>query len=364
MQHVYIAGAHSRAQTLKEYITYLYPQTDIIAYLVDDMRDNKEYVEDIPVMLIGKGLDISCKVYIATRGVSHAKLEMELRMAGFTNIIPVTVQLDIVLRNAYVKKRYELQGRKYELINDLTAVDENDCIKRLKDNDISATIYVASSVFDKKLQDVYTIASYEKIIQVGAVLTDKRISEDVLVDCEGDNISDRNQQYCELTGIYWLWKHVNDDYIGLAHYRRHFELPDDWILRMALNDIDVVLPVPLYIGPSIGENYKERHITEDWDYLMEYFKKNLSDEYDNVKKVFAGNLFNPCNMFIMKKNVLNDMCTWLFPILDAVWKHGGIKKDEYMNRYPGFISERLITYFFESRKERYKVVYANKNFLK
>lgn len=46
---VYIAGAHSRAQTLKEYITYLYPQTDIIAFLVDDMQDNKEYVENIPV---------------------------------------------------------------------------------------------------------------------------------------------------------------------------------------------------------------------------------------------------------------------------------------------------------------------------
>ena len=97
---------------------------------------------------------------------------------------------------------------------------------------------------------------------------------------------------------------------------------------------------------------------------MEYFKNNLPDEYDNVKNVFAGNLFNPCNMFIMKKHVLNDMCTWLFPILDAVWKHGGTKNDEYMNRYPGFISERLITYFFESRKECYKIVYANKNFLK
>ena len=245
MPHVYIAGAHSRAQTLKEYITYLYPQTDIIAFLVDDMQDNKEYVENIPVKLIDTGLDTSCQVYIATRGVNHAKLETELRQAGFTNIIPVTVQLDIELRNAYVKKRFESQGRKYELINDLTVADENNCTKQLKYNDISATIYVANSIFDKELQSVYTIPPYEKIIQVGAALTDKRVSENVLVDCEGDNISDRNQQYCELTGIYWLWKHANDDYIGLAHYRRHFELPDDWISKLISNDVDVVLPVPL-----------------------------------------------------------------------------------------------------------------------
>ncbi len=83
------------------------------------------------------------------------KLETELRQAGFTNIIPVTVQLDIELRNAYVKKRFESQGRKYELINDLTVADENNCTKQLKYNDISATIYVANSIFDKELQSLY-----------------------------------------------------------------------------------------------------------------------------------------------------------------------------------------------------------------
>ncbi len=63
MPHVYIAGAHSSSD-IKEYITYLYPQTDIIAFLVDDMQDNKEYVENIPVKLIDTGLDTSCQVYI------------------------------------------------------------------------------------------------------------------------------------------------------------------------------------------------------------------------------------------------------------------------------------------------------------
>lgn len=68
-------------------------------------------------------------------------------------------------------------------------------------------------------------------------------------------------------------------------------------------------------------------------------------------------------MFIMKKSVLDDLCTWLFPILDAVAEHGGQKEDNYLNRYPGFISERLITFFFEKNREKYKVVYADKNFL-
>ena len=65
----------------------------------------------------------------------------------------------------------------------------------------------------------------------------------------------------------------------------------------------------------------------------------------------------------MKRHVLNDLCSWMFPIIDAVVEHGGEKEDNYMNRYPGFISERLITYFFESKRDKYNIAYANKNFL-
>ena len=43
-------------------------------------------------------------------------------------------------------------------------------------------------------------------------------------DNVGDNISAKNPYYSELTAIYWAWKNLNADYVGLAHYRRHFSL--------------------------------------------------------------------------------------------------------------------------------------------
>lgn len=226
-----------------------------------------------------------------------------------------------------------------------------------------ARIFVANSIYDKPLKSEYHLRSDEVILQVGAALTDRRLCEGVLTDCAGDNISNRNQQFCELTGLYWIWKHAVEDYIGLVHYRRHFILPQDWAQRMEDNEVDVILPVPLYVSPSLAENYKSRHIASDWNFLMEYFKTYLPKEYEPARDFFDGNLYSPCNMLIARREVMDQLCTWLFPILDAVVENGGTKEDSYMNRYPGFISERLITYFFEGRKSGYRVVYANKNFL-
>ena len=227
-----------------------------------------------------------------------------------------------------------------------------------------ARIYVAGSVYDKPLQDDYTFIKEEVSLQVGAALAEKRIAPDAVLDCDGDNISEKNRQFCELTGLYWIWKNAREDYVGLVHYRRHFLLPDNWPERMEANRVDVILPVPLYVAPSIAENYKERHTASDWEYLMAYFEKELAEEYETVKQFFEGNLYSPCNMLIARKQVLDELCKWMFPILFAVAEHGGEREDSYQNRYPGFVSERLITYFFESRRDKYRVVYANKNFLR
>jgi len=224
-------------------------------------------------------------------------------------------------------------------------------------------IYVASSTYDRPLkQEGYSLMKDETVLQVGASLTDKKIYRGVTTDDTGENISGRNQQYCELTGLYWIWKNAKEDYVGMVHYRRHFLLPENWLERMIENDIDVILPVPLYVAPCLSENYRERHIATDWDYLMEYIQKNLSTEYTTAVEFFNGCLYSPCNMLIAKKTVFDELCSWLFPILDAVAVHIGKREDKYQNRYPGFMAERLMTYFFEGRKCQYNVVYANKDF--
>lgn len=359
---VYIAGAHSRAQTLRIYLEYLYPGIKIVSYLVNDMSENRPVVGGIPVRLInGGGLQKSCCVYIATRGVNHSKIRKELEKAGFTEIIPVTVEVDRRLREDYARKYYQERGRGFLKIEYLVldGATRNITSRVLK----CVAIYVAKSVFDRPLEETYTKKIYEKDIQVGASLTRKRLSEKVVTDNTGEHISEKNRQFCELTALYWMWKNAGEEILGLVHYRRHFLLPEDWLDRMLENNVDVIVPVPLYVAPSLAGNYKERHDPQAWDVMMQYLKERDEQEYKEAEAFFQQNLYYPCNMFIMRREMLDRMCGWLFPILFAVAERIGENENPYQNRYPGFLSERLISFFLEKNRDRYKIVYADKNFL-
>jgi len=71
-------------------------------------------------------------------------------------------------------------------------------------------------------------------------------------DNTGDNISDKNKNFCELTGMYWLWKNDNSNVKGLVHYRRYFlekKCKDKWeaiaskdYIEGILKDYDIILP--------------------------------------------------------------------------------------------------------------------------
>lgn len=361
-EQIYIVGAHSRARTLAFYLRYLYPDVSIKAYLFDNEEENAEEIDGIPVLRFNKNtcLHKNYPVYIGTRGIYHSSLCEKLKVIGMRQVYPLTVELDLYLRNKYLKRHFSSKGRDFNKIEDFNG---DNSLVRKAELFSHARIYVVKSVYDKPLEVSYDLSSYECPIQVGASLTEKRLSKGILTDNIGENISLKNKQFCELTALYWIWKHAEEEVVGLVHYRRHFILPNIWLENMIRYGIDVILPVPLYVAPSVAENYKSRHDSSDWDYMMQYLKENYKDDYISAKVFFEGNLYSPCNMFIMRKYVLNDLCTWLFPILDKVATHGGQKEDSYLNRYPGFISERLITFFFEKYQGKYKVIYADKNFL-
>ena len=59
-------------------------------------------------------------------------------------------------------------------------------------------------------------------IHVGKAISS--VSLPFMGDNTGDHISEKNPNYCELTALYFAWKNIDADYVGLVHYRRHFSL--------------------------------------------------------------------------------------------------------------------------------------------
>ena len=75
-------------------------------------------------------------------------------------------------------------------------------------------------------------------IQVGSALSNKRFAN-MLHDDEGENISEKNKSYCELTAQYWAWKNAEADYYGFFHYRRYMSFADETLEHNKFEDVEM-----------------------------------------------------------------------------------------------------------------------------
>lgn len=187
-------------------------------------------------------------------------------------------------------------------------------------------------------------------------------------DNSGENISLKNPNYCELTGIYWAWKNLSADYVGLAHYRRHFSLKksgDKWdgILtslqaEQLLKDHDVILPRRRnYFVENIYDQYVHAHPAEGLDTALELAAQH-GEAYARAAEGLKKRTWNHCfNMFIMKKEIFDGYCTWLFDILFEVERRVDISGySAYDKRIFGFLSERLLDVYLEANGISYTEV--------
>lgn len=146
-------------------------------------------------------------------------------------------------------------------------------------------------------------------------------------DNTGDNISLKNASFCELTGLYWAWKNLDADNIGLVHYRRYFSLkkktkdPFDNVLndeevRSLMNHYKVIVPKKRkYYIETLQSHYAHTHYIEQLNMTREIISRNYPDylkDFDRVVRQTWGYMFN---MMIMRRELVNEYCSWLFDIL-------------------------------------------------
>ena len=192
-------------------------------------------------------------------------------------------------------------------------------------------------------------------------------------DDKGENISEKNPYFCELTGLYWAWKNLNTEYIGLVHYRRYFTdyklLPhkEEKRLEKVLNekevgkllkDSDIILPKKRnYYIETLYSHYKHTMYIEPLDETEKIIKERFpeyANEFGKIKKRKSAHMFN---MFIMKKEILNEYCKWLFEILFELEKRVDVNQyDSFHARFFGRVSELLLDVWINTNGYKYKEV--------
>jgi len=174
-----------------------------------------------------------------------------------------------------------------------------------------------------------------------------------------DNISEKNENYCELTGLYWLWKNIfkfekEITNIGLVHYRRYFINKNNKVISEEeiddiLKDNDIILPEKRYtIDGNNYNDYGEHHFIKDLDECKKIIDEKYPEYSFSFDKIMNRNYLYPFNMFIMKYRYLNDYCSWLFDILFELEQNITTDGyDKYQKRIFGFLAERLFNIWID-----------------
>ena len=208
-------------------------------------------------------------------------------------------------------------------------------------------------------------------VQVGA--EGKTKIEEYTQDNTGNNISLKNPYFCELTGLYWAWKNLEAENIGLVHYRRYFtnkkKIPKEENEKFKivltqketeelLKKTDIILPKKRkYYIENLYSHYEHTMYIEPLDETRRIIEEKCPEylgEFDKLHKRTSAHMFN---RFIMKKEILDEYCTWLFDILFELEKRTDASKyDSFHARFYGRISELLLDVWVNKNKIKYEEV--------
>lgn len=211
--------------------------------------------------------------------------------------------------------------------------------------------------------------------QVLHVGTNKNMKPYYLRDDVKDNMAEKNPYFCELTGMYWIWKNGEesaDEIVGLVHYRRGFtskkenstysfggKVPQNMDFTLAerlLEKYDMIVPVPEKGFKTVYQTYAKMHHGEDLDLTREAISEVCPEYLTAFDKAMGEHFYFNGNMFIARKKDFDAYAKWLFSVYDELEKKIDLNKyeDVYQARVYGFISERLLNVWLLHNNINYK----------
>ncbi len=228
---------------------------------------------------------------------------------------------------------------------------------------------------------------YKPIMAGNAILSENRTMPG---DDTGENISEKNPYYSELTGIYWVWKNTKQDITGSCHYRRFFTAqPEPFLYKvkrllfypaglykkrhgliytkntdlfvpkilnnLELNDIlntyDAILPQARKLKYSVETHYRRYHDMNDLNLLESILTEKHPEYLEAFREVLLSKRLYANNMFILKDEQFQEFMTWWFDLLFEFERRIDLNNyTDYQRRILGFMAERLLTVWFKKKQ--------------
>lgn len=201
-----------------------------------------------------------------------------------------------------------------------------------------------------------------------------------LGDDTGDHISGRNDSFCELTALYWIWKNTqHQSHVGLFHYRRHLSfgrpprksnrwgvieydgLSDHYLAENRLDpesvaaivaEHDLILPEKWDVASagshSLYDHFEKgsHHAIGDYDLALQILLEKYPDYAAAAKRVNRAKTGYFTNMFVMRRDLFDAYAEWLFDILFELEQRLDISNYSVQERRIfGFIGEWLFNIY-------------------
>lgn len=168
-------------------------------------------------------------------------------------------------------------------------------------------------------------------------------------------------------------ENLNAKYIGLVHYRRYFteskKIPKEEDekfkvvltekqIKEKLKNVDIILPKKRkYYIENLYSHYEHTMYIEPLAETQKIIKEKYPEYLEEFNKLHKRTSAHMFNMFIMKKEILNQYCEWLFDILFELEKRVDVSKfDNFHARFYGRISELLLDVWINKNNFKYEEV--------
>lgn len=225
-------------------------------------------------------------------------------------------------------------------------------------NKTNLTLYCNSYKGKEPLHQQYN----QKTLMCGSYFLDKNIKEECiqkkyLLDDTKINISTLNPVFGDLTGLFWIWKNSEEEFVGTNQYRRFYnETEVNKFFKYQTQTLFVSNFLTCYT--NVWDHYINCHGEIGIKILQEASRlKKIPLTKEMIDTLYNSNIISSCNMFFAHKDLFNKVCEIYFEILLELYQgtkyllnfiqdnlHAGRPSND--KRLLAFLGERILNIIY------------------